>query len=112
MKLLVTGGRAYFDREFIWSTLDALHDKTPIALLIHGDATGVDTIAKRWAQSRGVEEKPYPIDRDKGENGYQRNERMFLYSQPNRVLAFPGGSGTHDMIRVARAYSIPVTRYR
>ena len=41
--------------------------------------------------------------------GPRRNAWMIEYGKPDHVLAFPGGPGTADMVRRARAAGIPVT---
>lgn len=43
MKLIVTGGREYADREFLFWALDRVDRRHPILLVIHGGATGADT---------------------------------------------------------------------
>lgn len=110
MILLVTGGRAFFDRLYVWNTLDEYHEEHHVTHLVHGDASGVDTISRKWAEARGIKQTPFPIFRASGEDGYARNLRMFLHARPDRVLAFPGASGTADMVRIARTYQVPVKR--
>jgi hypothetical protein len=61
MHIIVTGGRHYDDRNYLFGALDALHAVTPIARLAHGGARGADTLAGEWAQSRNVPEVSYPI---------------------------------------------------
>src|SRR4051812_48982572 len=56
--LLVTGGRDYSDSARAWAVLDSIHNATPIGVLIHGDARGADTIARKWAEARGVPHDP------------------------------------------------------
>jgi len=45
-KIIVCGGRNYDDRDQLFRILDAAHLMNPIILLIHGDASGADTLAK------------------------------------------------------------------
>ena len=100
MKVLVCGGRKYNNRERLFQMLDEIHAETPIGLIIHGDATGADTLAGEWANERNVSFLTYPIE--PGEDGFARNTRMLHASDPDIVMYFPGGNGTSDM--VAKAY--------
>lgn len=55
MRVLVTGGRDYSDRATVFRELDKLHAELTICTLIHGAATGADSLADAWSKSRGVE---------------------------------------------------------
>lgn len=110
MRLLVCGGRDYDDGVTIFGVLDHLHAQLPAALIIHGAARGADTWAKSWARTRGVPHLPFPADWDQEGRaaGVLRNQRMLEEGKPDQVLAFPGGVGTADMVRRARAAGVPV----
>jgi hypothetical protein len=108
--VLVTGGRDFCDEKFIGETLDYWQLKYGIYVLIHGGATGVDSIAGRWAVSRGVIEavcRPNYLYHDQRRAPLIRNERMAMM-KPDACLAFPGGSGTGHMIAASRNVGIPV----
>ena len=50
MKILVTGGRDYNDRESIFGVLNGAHALNTVELLVHGDCgTCADYWADRWA---------------------------------------------------------------
>lgn len=121
LRLLVTGGRNYADTDSINMLLSAIHEsRGPIACIIHGGATGADTLAKEWAIARNIKEEPYPADWDDithpdalvrvrrdskrydAKAGFRRNQRMIDEGKPTLVAAFPGGNGTADMVRRAR----------
>lgn len=105
MIVLVTGGRDYWD----WYTVELVLDLIGPSRLIHGCATGADRLADNWAAKRGVTPNGYPILRGRGENGFQRNQRMLDSEQRiDAVVAFPGHTGTADMIRRARKAGIHV----
>lgn len=101
--VLVCGGRDYRNRGLVNRTLDRLGPGT----VIHGAANGADTLAGEWAKARGVPCTPYPPDRKLDGPGrdwkFRRNKRMLLASQPDLVVAFPGGPGTAHMVRTAKA---------
>ena len=88
-----------------------MHAAKPIALVIHGDARGADTLAKWWATSRGIAQKPYPADwKAHGKAaGMIRNRAMLADGKPGLVVAFLGGVGTGNMVRLARDARPPVS---
>jgi hypothetical protein len=131
--LLCTGGRSYADRARVFAELDKVHAETPIVVLMHGAARGADTLASLWWHDRqearlaamsGLAQAAYPFiearrpanwSRDGKAAGPIRNAAMVRevcgMRAPGRralCLAFPGGSGTADCIRRARAAGIEV----
>lgn len=109
MRLLVTGGRDFADRDFLFATLDRLHAEYGFTLLIHGDARGADQLAGEWAQERGVAILARPADwlRYGGGDAPRRNRQM-LDEKPDLVVAFPGGSGTRNMVDIASKAGVKV----
>lgn len=105
MKILVCGGRNFNKRNFVFRCLDSFLDHNPsINCVVHGAATGADSLAGEWARSRNIEERPYPADWKKyGKRaGYLRNEEMLFKEKPDVVIAFPGGKGTENMVQIAK----------
>ena len=112
MIVLVTGGRDYSDVKKLRAALDKLNSLHPFELLVHGCATGADTLAARWAMSRGIHPVGVPALWDfygKGA-GHLRNLAM-LKLEPDLVIAFPGGEGTADMCEAALQVGITVVDY-
>lgn len=111
-RVLVCGGRDYTDWQRIYAVLDAAHATSPITCLIHGAARGADTIALNWAVDRNVPCEAYPADWDR--HGYAagplRNRQMLEQGKPHMVMAFPGGFGTADTVRKAKAAGVTVVR--
>lgn len=109
MKLLVCGGRDYIDQDRVYSTLDRIHVKRNIRVLIEGGAKGADAIARRWAHLRGVTCATVPAQWEAHgrKAGPIRNEAMLTLG-PDGVLAFPGGSGTENMKQLARDAGVTV----
>lgn len=98
--LLVTGGRKFHQAAYIYNVLDQIHAHRPITLLVHGNAMGTDSIAGAWATERGVPLAIFPANW-KGEGkaaGALRNQRMLDCIQIDGCIAFPGTTGTADMI--------------
>lgn len=107
--VLVTGGRKYFDKWTVWTTLSCLHAQRRITHLIHGAASGADTLADAWAEDHGVQPVACRALWDVLGNGAGRR-RNFAMSQlrPDCVVAFPGGTGTASMLEIAREAGIEV----
>ena len=113
MILLVCGGREYSDRTAVRRTLNCIHRKFDIELLIHGMCTGADTLADEWAVANLVPTLRVPICH--GEDGFARNERMFdlgVKRGLKMVLAFPGGNGTRHMVKTAHAGGVLAAPHR
>lgn len=102
MRILITGGRDFDDREMLFLALDRLHSELGFTLLIHGDAKGADRLAGEWATERTIEVLACPADwkRHGRAAGPIRNRQM-LEHMPDLLVAFPGGRGTADMVSVA-----------
>lgn len=112
--VLVCGGRDYHKRHKVFEELDKAHALLPITLIIHGDAKGADLLADAWALSRGIPRRAYPADWNKNGRaaGPIRNQRMLAEGRPDRVIAFPGGKGTADMVGRALKAGLPVLQIR
>ena len=94
MRLLITGGRDFADREMMWRVLDNLHQQHGFTLLIHGDALGADRMSGEWATERGVEILVCPADwKTHGRAAGSIRNRYMLTKSPETVVAFPAGGG-------------------
>jgi hypothetical protein len=103
MKIVITGGRLFDDKEMMFHVLDKIHKKTPIEKIAHGDCTGADMLAREWGLDRGLTVVAYPaVWTSGGDAGEKRNEYMFTDFQPDYILAFPGGTGTKNSIKFAK----------
>jgi hypothetical protein len=110
MRLLVCGGRNFADVNAIEAALETIHEKTPITLLIHGGARGADKLASEWAKRNNVEVKEFPANWERfgPSAGPIRNKQMLVEGKPDVVVAMPGGPGTTDMVKQARAHGVKV----
>ncbi len=110
MRVLVCGGRDYGLVLELRETLDKLHAETPVALLIEGGATGADSLAREWSYLRRVPAQTFRANWSKHGTraGPIRNQQMLDEGKPDMVVAFPGGRGTADMVRRAKAAGVRV----
>jgi hypothetical protein len=110
MKILVCGGREFRNKDLLNRILDStLGFKTPPRLIIHGGARGADNMAHLWALSKGIQTVKCEANWNYYKNaaGTRRNADMLLL-EPDLVIAFPGGFGTANMVRLAKKALIPV----
>jgi hypothetical protein len=109
-RVLVCGGRDYADVDTLCRVLDASHKAHPIAVLIHGAASGADDLASEWAASHGILISAHPANWQAHGKlaGPIRNQRMLNEQKPDIVIAFPGGKGTADMCKRARKAGLVV----
>ena len=122
MRILVCGGRTYgFDdplkssntvRKEILKAVYLLTKKgLPLEVtIIHGGATGADTLAGVAAEWFNWKCEVYPADwKTHGKKaGILRNIQMLEESKPDLVIAFPGGRGTAHMVKIAREAGVEV----
>lgn len=122
-RVVVYGGRDYSNVVRLFGVLDHYHRESGgFAVVIEGEADGVDKLARAWAESRGVPFLPFPADWDdlttppvvlrhrrdgtsyNAAAGGTRNQRMIDEGKPDVGIEFPGGRGTADMHkRLAKA---------
>jgi hypothetical protein len=110
MRLLVCGGRDFSDTVNANKVLDAMHRALGIDVVIEGDARGADRIAGYWARRNRIDNLKFPADWNAHGRaaGAIRNQQMLDEGRPSHVLAFPGGRGTADMVRRAKAAGVQV----
>lgn len=124
MRVLVCGGRDYNDYDRVVSELDdiameysiyhkpdTLENWLPTDItIIHGGATGADTLADVWATHNYCPVEVYKADwKQYGKSaGHIRNKEMLDKGKPDVVIAFPGGRGTANMIEQATKAGVKV----
>lgn len=127
MKILVCGGRSYNDYDRVKAVLDGFHQVAKITSLVHGAATGADSLGARWALQNGVLSLPYPAKWSDVSNphaiikftkfghpynaiaGILRNQEMLEQNLDLAfVVAFPGNKGTKDMLQRAKKAGVLV----
>ena len=115
MKVLVCGGRDYDKGSKVFIELDAVFLARDRAndekiIVINGGATGADKFAREWSrihfQPRITVPANWTLHGKRA--GPIRNSEMLRDYRPDLVLAFPGGKGTADMVKKARAAGVEV----
>ena len=107
IKVIVCGGRNFSDQQKINKILaEYIH---PYSMIIHGGASGADSLAEKWAKKNGVHTA---IVNARWENfghkaGPMRNRKM-LSLNPDLCIAFPGGKGTKHMVSLCKDLEIEV----
>jgi hypothetical protein len=106
MRVLICGGRFYTNKQRMCDVVSALPQETTI---VTGGARGADNLAEQCAYNAGMAyETHYPNWHKHGKAaGPIRNQEM-IDSGIDKVIAFPGGYGTADLRRRARAAGVPV----
>lgn len=126
MRLLICGGRTFNDMGMmhigILRVCEMIGER--IELVIHGDATGADSLAQAWCDYSHVPTWRFPaawsdintpgvrlrFGRHGAYNaaaGTQRNQRMLDEGKPTAYLAMPGGRGTVDMVTRCKRAGLP-----
>lgn len=103
---LICGGRNFEDQAMFEEVMGQLVGMWGCpSKVIHGAAKGADALAAAWAARLAIACVGCPADWN-GPMGRAagpiRNEDMLMKHKPKRVIAFPGGKGTADMITRAK----------
>src|SRR5688572_10995305 len=101
MKWLICGGRDFDDQEMFDQVMRSMiADLGMPDVIVHGDARGADRMADAWADRFFIPRRPYAAkwEEHRRAAGPIRNQEMIDMEHPDLCLAFPGGSGTADMI--------------
>lgn len=113
MRVMVTGSRNWPEsfKHIIWDALES----RKATVVIHGDASGADSIAKDWGLRKGVPTIGIPapwLAYPRNIAGPKRNGWL-LDLQPDVVLAFPmdDSRGTWNAVKQAKERGIPTVTY-
>lgn len=110
--VLICGGRNFSDVALLSMTLTKLFRELHVAKVVTGAARGADTLGHAYAKHRGIPATEVKADWSKYGHaaGSRRNQQM-LDDHPDIqvVIAFPGGTGTDDMVRRSIRAGVPIT---
>lgn len=112
MILLVCGGRDYKDQDRMNKVLSKIKKDWKEIEIIHGGASGADSLADDWARVHKVKRTPYYAKwKTHGKSADPiRNKQMLEDGKPDIVVAFPGGKGTENIIAIAEKAGVPVIK--
>ena len=111
---LICGGRGFANEEMFNSAMgDLIRLRGMPRRIIQGGARGADTLAIKWAAKYALEIWTEEADwHTHGKAaGPIRNAKM-LEHNPRLVVAFPGGTGTADMVRRSREAGVDVAEIK
>ncbi len=103
----VCGGRDYSD---VGAVNRALRKHTlPDDVIVHGDAWGADKLAEGWAEYHGHSVIRVPaLWKRHGRGAGPRRNAVISALPLAKLIAFPGGVGTADMVARARKAGLEV----
>ena len=106
VSVLVCGGRKFNG----WTAMQRALDRISPDIIIHGAAGGTDSMAGKYAQENNIPCRDFPAEwRRYGRSaGYRRNQQMLDEGKPDLVVAFPGGPGTQNMVKISRQQGFEV----
>lgn len=111
MRLMVCGSRNIIDVEWIFQQINICVSENNFKdiILVEGEARGVDTIARTWADRHGYEVLKYPADwKTHGKSaGFIRNEVMVKACDFCLALWDGESHGTRDSIDHCKRYGKP-----
>jgi predicted Rossmann-fold nucleotide-binding protein len=116
VRVIVCGGRDYTDRESVFKALRKLRDKAVaedglLQLISGGCPTGADALAREFAKTEKsvlIYLEPADWEAYGKAAGPIRNKLMLEKYDPQGVVAFPGGTGTADMVTQAGENGVKV----
>jgi len=112
-RLLICGDRDWKNFQFILTKLSEFHQKTPVEVVIEGEANGADMMARFAAERLGIPVLPFKANWGVYERaaGPIRNQKMLKEGKPTRVWAFhnfiENSKGTKHMVGISRKAGIP-----
>lgn len=100
MKIIVAGSRVICNRKLVFDIIG--QSKFQIDGVIEGEALGVDTLGRKWAESKGIEILPFPVTKDEWRRygksaGMRRNERMAKIADALILIWDGTSSGSRNM---------------
>ncbi len=114
-RILVCGGVEWSNIILTEGVLDGFrqtfHEQGKPIEIVQGGARGADFIAKAWAEKHGIPCETFKAEWKRYGRGAGpiRNSAM-LATNPDLVIAFPGGRGTNDTVTKAEKLGIQVRK--
>ena len=123
MNVAIVGYRDYNDYTYFKQKIDEwVKVNGPIKTIVSGGATGVDSLAEKYADEKGIQKIIFPVSKEEWRKlglaaGPLRNDKIIKELEKDlssaHVIAFPSkkSKGTFDTIRKVQHKKIPVTIY-
>jgi len=124
LKVLVCGSRDFKNRDFLFEIMDIVRKQELRDLgegedleIVEGEAKGADTLARLWAEDRGLKVHKYPAHWEVYGRGAGpiRNREMLVKEHPKLVVAFYTDMlksvGTKNMVHQASKAKIRVMQF-
>lgn len=110
MRVLVCGGRDFYDWRLLEQTLYEIFKGEIENTILEGGSSGADSLARQYAIYNNLLFEEYPADWKKlgYQAGFIRNKYMLEKGKPDLVVAFPGGKGTAHMVKIAKEANVEV----
>lgn len=101
---------AHKQQALLAHVLTNIRREKDIEVIIEGGAGGADHHAGEWADANHIPHLTYPADWKKHgkKAGPIRNQQMLDVGKPTLVVAFPGKTGTADMVKRSKKAGIEV----
>lgn len=102
---LICGGRDFNDSAMFQDAMGRLVEMWGLpARIVHGAAPGADAMADWWGRHHAIDVVRVPAEWDRHGllAGPKRNQAMLFQYRPKRVIGFPGGKGTANLIGQAK----------
>lgn len=108
-RICVCGGRDYNNKDRVFAVLDNALSVFSEIHIMNGAARGADKLSSEWANQRGISLLEVPADwvQHKRAAGPIRNREMLKHGF-DLLIAFPGGNGTADMVKITKTAGIDV----
>lgn len=109
--VIVAGGRDFTPKQAHYDWIVKILISLHASEIVSGGCSGADRFGEAAAKHYSLSIKRFPAEWDKYGKaaGPMRNEEMAKYA--DACILFPGGRGTADMERRARAHGLTVVKY-
>jgi hypothetical protein len=107
IRVIVAGGRDFFDYNLLKSKLDVLFSEKTV-IVVSGMAKGADSLGERYAHENKLLVSYFPAlwNQHGTRAGFIRNEEMAKYADACVCFWDGESSGTKDMIQLAEQYNL------
>ena len=109
MRVAVTGGRDFSNKEMATRAFDALLNQSEKHTIVCGGSKGADMLCFEIATKLSYKTERYLPNWNKyGKAAGPIRNREMMSSNIDLLIAFPGGKGTENCINLAKSMGIPI----